>query len=207
GALKVPFLDLFDRMPTDSQMTSHMRHGHVLRQLQDVSLKPLRASAIRLGKPDLYLPSDPAGQAEHSLDGELDNRRSQTNGKGHEPAKHSPFLHDLPTPTSRTLKGTGVLTNSKDGPSFLETSVNMMHTPSCDPETVIDYARGHDFLVFSDFSNYPRSQKSCPFSLFNQGTLLREEPQIMSFFTFQSRYALTRRAPNISYRIFRIRSY
>src|SRR5208283_3679994 len=178
GALKVPFLDLFDRMPTDSQMTSHMRHGHVLRQLQDVSLKPLRASAIRLGKPDLYLPSDPAGQAEHSLDGELDNRRSQTNGKGHEPAKHSPFLHDLPTPTSRTLKGTGVLTNSKDGPSFLETSVNMMHTPSCDPETVIDYARGHDFLVFSDFSNYPRRQKSCPFSLFNQGTLLREEPEI-----------------------------
>ena len=94
-------------------------------------------------KPIFTCRRDPADQAEHSLDGKLDNSRSQTNGKGHEPAKYSPFLHDLPTPTSGTLKGPGVLTDSKDCPSLLETSMNVMHSSSCDPETMIDYARGH----------------------------------------------------------------
>ena len=74
-SLKVPFLDLFDRMPTDSQMMSHIRHGHVFRELQDVSLEPLRVSAIRLGKADLHLPSHPTSQTEHPLDGKLDDRR------------------------------------------------------------------------------------------------------------------------------------
>jgi hypothetical protein len=55
--------------------------------------------------------------------------------------------------------------------------MNIVDSPSGNPKTVVQYPSGHAFLAFSDFFKYPRRQKACPFSLFNQGTHLRDEPK------------------------------
>jgi hypothetical protein len=150
-ALKIRLVDLFDRMPADSQMVSHMRHGHPFREFQDVPLEAPGVSTIWVGKPDLHLPDHSTSQTEHPLDGKLDNRRPQANGKRYEPAECRSLLHDLPTPARATLQGRGILAYTKDRLSLLETSMNMVDSPTRDPETVVQYCGGHAFLAFSDF--------------------------------------------------------
>ena len=124
---------------------------------------------IRLGKPDLYLSGHPKSQANHPLDWKLDNRRSQANGKRHETPNHRSLLLDLPTPTHGKLKSHRIWTNPENCPSFFKAAMYMMDSPSRDPKTVIQYARGHAFLAFSDFIEYPRRQKACPFLLSPSG--------------------------------------
>jgi len=174
---EVRLLDLLDRMPIDPQMASDIRHGHVFREFQDIPLKALGVSPVRVGKLDLYLPSHPTGQAVYPLNGKLDNGRSKTNGKRYEPAKHGSLPLHLPAPTKGTLKGRGVFSDSENRFSLLETTMDMMDAASGDPKTVIQYARGHAFSAFSDSLKNPRKQNACPFSLFKSGTHLREDPQ------------------------------
>jgi hypothetical protein len=69
------------------------------------------------------------------------------------------------------------LADPKDSLSRLKTSMNVMDSPSRDTKTVVQYASGHAFLAFSDFSTNPKREKACPVSLFKQGTHLREEPE------------------------------
>src|SRR5208283_4024299 len=100
---EVRLLDLLDCMPTDSQMASHIRHGHVFREFQDIPLKALGVSPVRVGKLDLYLPGHPTGHAVYPLNRKLDNGRSKTDGKRHETAKHGSLPLHFPAPTQGTL--------------------------------------------------------------------------------------------------------
>jgi hypothetical protein len=146
----MPFLDILNRVPTDSQMMSHVCHGHVFAQIPDIALEALGISAIRLSKPSLHLPRDSTVQTEDSLNGKLDNSAPQTNRKSDEPPDYFSFLHDSPTPAYGTCQGCMILTYSKDRPAILETSMNVTHSTSSDPKAVIKYACGHDFLAFQD---------------------------------------------------------
>jgi len=147
---KVRLLDLFDRMPADPQTASHIRHGHVFREVQHIPLKALGIPAIRFGKADLHLPSQPANQTQHPLDGKLDDRRSQSDRKSHESPKDRSLLPNPSAPTGGTRKGCRVLTDPKDRPSLIESGPDMMNPTSRDSKTMIQYAGGHDFLAFSD---------------------------------------------------------
>jgi hypothetical protein len=49
--------DVFGRMPTDTQVVSHILHGHVATQFDHVAFKSPRMSAIRIGERDLDLPN------------------------------------------------------------------------------------------------------------------------------------------------------
>ena len=168
--------DLFDGMPIDSHMTSHVRHGHVSGEFQHVSLEAFRVSPARFGKADRYLSSQPTSQTEHPLDRKFDDRWSESNGERPEPPKNRPFLHDLSTPTSRTPEGRWILTNPKNRLSLLEASMNIVDSTSCNPETVVQYPCGHDFLAFSDFFQIPKKAESMSFFTFQPDTLLREDP-------------------------------
>jgi hypothetical protein len=173
--LEISLLDILDRVPTDSQVVSHIPHGHVPAQLQHVPLESPRVSPIRVGKGDICLPKRPTDETPQSLNAPLDQGGTQTDGQRHPGTQDGTLLLHRSTPAMGTLKRRGVLINSENRPALLEPRVHMMDSPPHYPKTVIQYTRGHDLLAFSDFSNNQRMQ------------------EIMSSFHFQPWSALTRR--------------
>jgi hypothetical protein len=150
GALSKISLNFFDRMPVDSQMVGHIGHRHVPAQLLHVPLEPLGVSPIRPGKADLHLTGDPTSQAEHPLNGKLDHGTPQTNGHRQESPQNRSLLLDVGAPAGGTAKAPWILTDLKDRPSLLETSMDVMHSAFRNAKTVVEYACGHAFLAFSD---------------------------------------------------------
>ena len=71
-----------------------------------------------------------------------------------------------------------ILAYWEDSPAFLETSMNVTHSTSCDSKAVIKYACGHEFLAFQDFLSNPRRLKSCPLLFFK---LVRYYAKILLF--------------------------
>ena len=134
---EVSLLDLFDRMPTDPQMPSHILHGHVFGEVQHIPLKALGVPAIRFGKADLHLPSQPTNQTKHPLDRKLDDRRSQSDRKRDESPKDRPLLPNLTAATGGTRQSCRVLTNAEDRTPLIESRADIVNSPSRDSKTVI----------------------------------------------------------------------
>ncbi len=179
--LKESFLDFFHRMPNDPQVVSHISHGHVSGEFQDVTLERSGVSLARICERDPCLPSLSTTQAKESLNETLDQGEPQTHWEClPDAADLALFLHRS-TPTMGTRKRRGVLIGSERGTALLKSRMHAMDSPSRSPETVIEYTRGHDFLAFSDFPQTKECRKSSPPFVYNAGTHLREEPGFLPF--------------------------
>jgi hypothetical protein len=173
--LEISLPDLFDSMPTNSQMASHIPCGHVSGELQDVTLERPGVSPVRISKRDVHLSERSTAETTQSLHVPLDQRGTQTDRQSDPRAPDRPFLLHGSTPATGTLEHRWVLIDSENRPSPLESRMGMMNSPSHDAKTVIQYTRGHDFFAFSDLSQNQRTQ------------------EIMSSFPLQRWYAFTRR--------------
>jgi hypothetical protein len=175
SSLELSLLNLLHRMPSDSQVMSHILYRHMPGKLKHISLEASRVSPIGICKRNLHLTNCPAGQTKQALNGPLNEGGTQTYGKRPPQARNRPFLLHVATPTMRTSVGRRVLLDSENRAAFLKPRTNIMDSPPNNPKTVIQYARGHGFLAFSDFFKH-------------------QMQEIMSSFPFQLWYALTRRA-------------
>jgi hypothetical protein len=174
--LQESLLDLFDRMPTDSQVLSHILHGHVSGEFQDVAVERPGVPPVRIGERDARLPRHATAQAMQPLNEALNQGRTQTDRESLPHTQYRPLLLHGSTPTTGTRKRRGVLVDPEHGTAFLKSRMDMVDSSPHDPKTVVEYARGHGFLAFSDLSQNQRTQ------------------EIMSSFSLQRWYALTRRA-------------
>ena len=80
------FLDVFDDVPTDAQVVGHRLDGHVLGQLQGVTLKRPGVAAPRVGEGHVHLAYHAAGQAADALHGQDDGHGAAADGHGPEAA-------------------------------------------------------------------------------------------------------------------------
>lgn len=160
-------------MPAHPHVCRHSLDGRMLQEFQDVPLESLCISFAFIGELDPHLADGITIRAQYPTNGKLKNSRSQTNGKRPEPPEYGSLFLDLMASASRTLIRPGILINPKSGPAFLKTGVNIPIPASRNTKTVIQYARGHDFLAFSDCFK-PLKAESCPLFQATQGTRLRE---------------------------------
>jgi hypothetical protein len=156
-------------------MVSHILHGHVSGKLQDVTLERPRVSSVRICERDFGLPSHATAQTKQPLNEALDQGRTQTDRECHPHTPHRALLLHRPTPTTGTFERRGVLIDSEHGTALLKSRMHVVDSSTHDAKTVIEYARGHDFLAFSDFSQTKKRQET------------------MSSCHLQRWYALTRR--------------
>ncbi len=174
--LQKSLLDLFDRLPTDSQVVGNILDRRVPGKLKHVPLESPGVSPMRICKGNFHLPNHSTVQTKNSLNQQLDQGRTHTYGQRIPHAPDRAFLLHCSTSTMRTRKRCRILVDSENGAALLESRMYMMDSPSHNSKTVIQYTRGHDSLAFSDSSITKECRKSCPTFIDNPGTTLREEP-------------------------------
>jgi len=150
---------------------SHILHGHVPGELQNVAVERPGVSPVRGGKRDVYLSERSTGETTQSLHVPLDQRGTQTDRQSDPRASDRPFLFHGSTPATGTLERRRVLIDSENRPSLLKARMGMMDSPPHDAETVIQYTGGHDFLAFSDLSQKPKNAGNL--ALLSLATLVR----------------------------------
>ena len=64
---EIAFLNLFDDIPTHTEMPGNVQNGHVPAQLQGIAFEGLCIAAPRVGKSDSVLPHKTTGQTQQAL--------------------------------------------------------------------------------------------------------------------------------------------
>jgi hypothetical protein len=141
---QISFLDVFDYIPTDSQMSGDIQNRHVPTQLQRISLKGLGVSEARICKTQMDLPDQIAGPAPDTLDGQSNPDRLKANGQGAKPTLNRAFKDYMTGSANRTSQILSFLTDCKDHFAALIASTNIFI--AMNTETMIQKTGGHDRL-------------------------------------------------------------
>jgi hypothetical protein len=95
AALQGAGLDVLDGVPTDLQVFGHVLDGHVLGQVQDVTLEGAGVVLLGVGEAELDLPHPAAVEAAHSGDREAQQHRLGANRDQAEGAVHASLGPDV----------------------------------------------------------------------------------------------------------------
>src|SRR5512136_1496849 len=127
---QVSLQDLFHRVPTDSQVMSHVLHGHDPAKFDDEPLEPPRVAPIRICKGNFHLPNRSTDHANHSLNKKLDKGGTQTDRESHPRSTDRPFLLHVSTPAMGTLESSGVLLDFEFRTTLFESRMHMADSSS-----------------------------------------------------------------------------
>jgi hypothetical protein len=132
---KVSFLNVFDDIPTYSQVLRNALDRHVPAQIQGVAFELAGVAPLRISEFDFDLPQRIAHQAKHALDGQNDTNRLGADGNTGKLPFDCAFTDNPPRGTSWTQKVCFPLTNLKDHFTILVMGADMLI--ATDTESVI----------------------------------------------------------------------
>jgi hypothetical protein len=150
AARKVAFLNVFDDIPTYSQVLRNALDRHVPTQIQSVALELAGVASLGISEFDCDLPQRIAHQAKHALDGQNDTNRLGTDRDTGKRPLNSAFTDNLEGAASWTEKVCFPLTNLKDHFTVMVLGADILI--ATDTESVIQEAGGHEgFLPSLEF--------------------------------------------------------
>jgi len=123
---QISFLDIFDDIPADAQMTATVKDGRQFRQFKNVSFKTAGIAPSPPGKTQLDLPDDAADQTLDPRHSELDEHGFNANRNCSKPAQLFATAYDASGAAHRTAQITCALIDGKDHCPFLIAAVHIL---------------------------------------------------------------------------------
>ncbi len=133
---------------------------------------PLQASPIEISMARRY------PRERLPLNEPLDQGGSQSYRQSLPNASNRPFLPDVPTSAARAPETRWVLIDPEDRTAVRIARMHVPNSSSHNPKTVIESARGHDFLAFSDSFQTQEGTNHVPFHF---STKVRSFAKIQNF--------------------------
>ena len=129
---QVPFLNIFNEVPTDAQMLGYVFDGHVPGQPQGIAGKASGVTASPEGKTDLHLAQDAAEQTPDSWHQQFKPNGLVAYGKCAKAAHYLAPALNLMGAAFRTAQGEAVLANPKMDSPIMILGMNMLVSPNAE---------------------------------------------------------------------------
>jgi hypothetical protein len=127
------FLNALNQVPTDPQMLGHIPDGHVLRQLQNVTLEGMGVGTPLVGEVHRHLANLAAVDTAYPWHIQLDLNRSGPDGKTAKATGLKSPPYDTPGPASRTAKISTFLADRECHPASLIRGLHVLVAPNPKP--------------------------------------------------------------------------
>ena len=129
----MPFLDVFDEVPTNPKVSGDIKDAHVTAQLQGVAFEGVSVGPSGISETEFGLAGYSTCVAAEALDGELEIHRLAPNGQTAEQSSLLPTVNDISRPAERTSQAFRFVGNPEGSLATLEKGSDMVvatETPS-----------------------------------------------------------------------------